>query len=128
MALKFVAASTGLILVLAAVGFALTQRIAGPEGLPAMLAGCGASLLGAWCGVVPLALAGGSDPRRRFEAVAIGTMVRFAVTLSVALGLALLTALPRGPLLIWVAVSYVGLLALETIVAVRLSRGATKQD
>lgn len=128
MALKFVAASTGLVLALAAIGFVPTRRIAGPEGLPAMLAGCGASLLGAWCGVVPLALAGGSDPRRRFEAVAIGTMVRFAVTLSGALGLALLTTLPRGPLLIWVAVSYVGLLSLETLVAVRLSRGASKTD
>ncbi len=119
---KFVGVSVVVAVAIAGVGFLPTRKLAGVEGLWAMLAGCGVSLLGSWFGAVPMAMVVVGD-KTAVATAALGAMaVRFMVVVSGALALALGTELERPSLLIWVGISYLVLLVVDTLFAVRMGQ------
>ena len=117
--LLFLAALLGLTLVLLAVGYLPTRSLGGEAALPAMLLACGVCFVGSAVGGVPIATAA----RRRAEAnPGIEGLKLF--TASMVLRLLLVAALAgaviwllgpeRKPFLLWLAISYLVLLAADT--------------
>ncbi len=107
-----------------AVGYLPTKRIGGADAVPAMLAGCSISALGSLVGVIPVALAASRPVRAMPNAILMATALRLAVVAALALAVALSNWFERGPLLIWVAISYVVFLIVDTACAVRLGGSA----
>jgi len=108
---------TGLALVL--VGFLPTRRLAGEAGLAAMGVGCGVSLLASWLGALPIVMASRGDAKALGSAVIGAMAIRFFVVLLGTLVLVLGTELARAPFLLWVGISYVVLLVVDTLFAVQ---------
>lgn len=108
---------------LALVGYLPTLRLAGEAGAVAMGAGIVASLLATALGGLPLTL-----PRASAAAAAQGllqaTALRFGVVLVLGLALALSRAVPLAPALLWLAMSYLVLVAAE---AAFTARAATRK-
>lgn len=112
--LGFLARALAVIAGLLVLGYVPTVRLAGDGAVPAMLAGCGLSLVASLAGTVPIVLA-----RQRTALEAMPSVIG-SITLRIALVLALATAAALSgwfvnkPLLLWVAISHVGLLVVDT--------------
>ncbi len=116
---SFVLLSSGVALALSAVGFLPTRKLAGDSGLIGMAAGCGVSLLASWLGAVPIVMASRGDAKA-LGLVVMGSMaIRFLVVLVGTLVLALGTDVAKTPFLLWIGISYVVLLVVDTRFAVR---------
>ena len=110
------AAATGAALL----GYLPTLRLGGEGALPAMIAGCAVGFLASLAGGVPVALARRSpQPAVRSQALMASMAVRFGVVLALGLAAALSGLFERGPLLVWIAVSYMALLVVDTWYAVK---------
>jgi hypothetical protein len=109
---RFLAWAVGLTLTLVLVGYAPTRSLAGKGAIPALVVGCAIGLVSAALGGVPIHLARGSG--RMGTAAFAGMAVRFASACALALGAVLSGWLDRGPLLVWVALSYLVLLVVDT--------------
>lgn len=96
------------------VGYLPTQRLAGPDGVGAMLLGVGIALLAALAGLVPPLLALRHGPRERLNGVLTGMAIRFMLTLALLLAALLSGRLPKMALALWVAIGYLVLLAVDT--------------
>ena len=109
---RLVAVLGGLALALALLGYVPTVRLAGPAGPAGMAAGIVASLLATALGGLPLVV-----PRASAAAQAQGllqaTALRFGVVLVLGLVVALSGAVPVAPALLWLALSYLVLVAAE---------------
>ena len=122
---RFLGNAAGILASLLALGYLPTARLAGDEGVRAMAAGCGVSLVGSVVGTVPFLL---SRSRTAIEAmpVVIGSI---ALRMAAVIALASLTALTGlfavKPLLVWVAISHAGLLVADTVYARAEVRGKT---
>jgi hypothetical protein len=115
--LRFLAWAVGLAAILALVGYLPTGSLAGARGIPAMLAGCAVGLLASALGGLPIYLARrtAGPGSGRAETAALGGMgVRFAAAFGLGFAVVLSGWFERGPLLAWVAVSYVALLVIDT--------------
>ncbi|MCL4838224.1 MAG: hypothetical protein KJ058_09705 [Thermoanaerobaculia bacterium] len=110
-------AGTGLLL--AALGYLPTARLAGPAGLVAMAAGIGVSLVATAVGALPLLAParGGTGA----SALLAAMVLRFAVAAVLALVLALSGLLPRTPVLLWIGLSYLAMLAADAAYTARLA-------
>ena len=108
--------------VTAGIGYYPTIRLAGDQARGAMLAGCLIGLAANWVGWASLQLGAFRDPTRRPIAVLTATAVRFAAVLLLALAAALSGWFQRGPLLIWVVISHLVALFVETLWLVRAPR------
>ena len=102
-------------------GYVPTKRIGGPEAVSAMFAGCAVSVISSAIGMMPLAFAGRGSPRVAVRAVLVSMALRFVAVLVLALSVGLSGWFARAPLLVWVAISYVMLLVVDTVHAVRFS-------
>lgn len=103
-----------------ALGWLPTRRLAGPEGVPALVAGCAVALAGAALGAAPVLWALAAGEARRGPAAAGRAMaLRAGGTLLLALSVALGTDVPRTPFVIWVGLGYLALLVAETRWTVR---------
>jgi hypothetical protein len=100
--------------VVAALGYLPTKRVAGAEGVTAMLAGCAITMIASAIGVIPIAGAAGRPSRVTPQVIMVATSVRLVGVLVLAVAAALSGLFERGPLLIWVAVSYLAQLAVDT--------------
>jgi len=104
---------------LMAVGYVPTRRLAGDEGLVAMAAGCGISLVASVIGAIPLVVrlgqaeGGKVDPAARVTAILMSMAVRLFVVLIVGVAAALSGLFPKAPLLVWMCVSYLTLLFVD---------------
>src|SRR4029079_10020842 len=87
-----------IVVLLAAIGFAPTRRLAGETGLVAMLAGIAVSVAASVAGTVPLLFA---TADKRAQAALLATLVRFLVAAALAAAVALGSGLPAKPLLVW---------------------------
>ena len=125
---RFVAWAVVLAVVVAGAGYFPTRRLAGPEGVPAMFAGCGVSLFASLIGAIPVALASTSPTGAVGKAALASMLIRFMVVLAAGLSLALSGWLPRGPLLIWIAISYLALLVPDTRYTVNASNMTETSD
>lgn len=121
--LRFLAMASALAAAVALVGLLPTRRLGGPGAVSAMLAGCAVSLIASACGGVPIALARGGSGQARLQAVLLSMAVRLAVELALVLAAALSGLFPRGPLLVWAALSYLVLLAADTGFALKAGEG-----
>jgi hypothetical protein len=112
----------------AGLGYYPTLRLAGVQARSPMLAGCLVGLIANWLGLASLHLASFNDPARRPTAVLTAMAVRFAAVLLLALAAALSGWFERGPLLIWVAISYLVALFVETLWLVHARRNGIETD
>jgi len=119
---SFLALSLGAATLIAVLGFVPTRKISGDTGLVAMFAGCGVSLLASWLGAVLIAATPSDDGRSSGQAVLGSMALRFFVVLAGALVLVFGTEIMRAPFLIWIGISYMVLLVVDTWFALRGGR------
>ena len=122
--LFFVAASLATAVVLMAIGYYPTVKIAGGGAAAGMAAGCGASLLASCLGAIPLALAAVGRVSHNANAVLGSTLIRFMTVLIVVVPVAFLDVPYRKVFVSWLAISYLLMLAVDTSLAVRTLRRA----
>jgi|AP12_2_1047962.scaffolds.fasta_scaffold270852_1 hypothetical protein len=114
---RFLVQAAGILGVLLALGTLPTVRLAGKGAVPAMLAGCALSVLASLAGAVPIWRAtnrpGGRPPQELLPAMLGSIVLRFAAALVLAVAAVLSGWFATKPLLIWLAISYAGLLAVD---------------
>ena len=96
-----------------------TIRLTGKEGLWAMVMGCGVSLVGSAAGTVPLLMSRGRTQVEALPSVLGSIVLRMAAVIALAAAVALSGLFATKPLLVWVAISHLGLLVADTIFARR---------
>ncbi len=111
-------------LVILAVGYVPTLRAAGPSGVRAMFAGVGMSFLAGALGSIPIALAMHGPKDKVPPAILAGTCIRFLVILPLVAIFVVADLFARVPLVSWVAISYLSLLAVDTVCSVMMLRSA----
>ena len=105
-----------------AIGAVPTRRLAGEEGLPALLAGCLIGLLSSALGGLPIALWRDRTPAGRVTAMMASTAVRLLAVAVLGIAAALSGQLATMPLLLWIAISYAALLGVDAWYALRQQR------
>jgi hypothetical protein len=115
---RFLGLAVGLVLVLCAVGYLPTRRLAGRGGVAAMAAGCGISLVAAALAGLLLTAVGAQTPEARMQRGFLAMVVRLAVVTVLGVAAALSGVFARTPLLFWMATAYVVLLPLEVKLAI----------
>lgn len=99
--------------VIGALGYLPTRALVDGGAVAAMLAALGAAALASILGGVPVVVArlrGEAKP----SAVMVSTILRLVAVVVLAVLAALLLKLPTGPFLIWLALSYLLLLVIDT--------------
>jgi len=104
---------------LGAVGWLPTRRLAGPDGVLAMAAGCGISFIAAAFAGALLVAIDAATPEARMQRSFLATIARLAVVVVLGIAAALSGEFSHSPLLFWMATSYVALLPLEVMLAIR---------
>jgi hypothetical protein len=122
--LKFCGLSVAITVLLALLGWKPTENLAGESGVVAMLAGCGISLLASLLGALPVAF-GSMTAAMATTWTLASTAIRLAVAVLGAVGLLLSGWFLPLPLLLWVALSHLALLAVDTRFALRAARRLT---
>jgi len=115
---RFLGLTVGLVVALCAVGYLPTRRLAGPDAVGAMVAGCGISLVAAALAGWLLTAIGAETPEARMQRGFLAMVVRLAVVIVLGLAAALSGEFARAPLLFWMATAYVVLLPLEVKLAI----------
>ena len=118
----FVGIGLATALVVAALGYFPTMRLTSGGGAAALAVGCGVSWIASCVGAVPISLALSQSRASLGSAVLAATALRFGVVLASTLCVALTRVFEPAPLLIWVALSYLTLVAAETTLALRFHR------
>jgi hypothetical protein len=105
----------------ALLGYVPTRRLGGEEALGAMMAGCAVGWLASALGGIPVLLGRGkvADPTARLQAMLASMGLRFAVVLALGAAAAFSGWFGLKPLLLWIAFSYMALLAVDTWYAVK---------
>jgi len=104
------------------VGVWPTYRLAGWPAVTAMGVGAAVSLVGCVVGSAVIGMMLARRPELAGHSVMAGASVRFAVVVALAGVVAWTRCVPAAPMLVWVAVSYVVMLATETVGLVRVIR------
>ncbi len=121
---RLAAFSLGTACVLALLGYVPTVRAAGTGVIDAMLVGIGISLLASLMGAVPVGLAAAWAPEKIPQAVLASTALRFLAVLALAAPLLLTAWFDRLVMGVWVGISYMAMLVVDTVFAVRMSGAA----
>ena len=108
---------------IAVLGYFPTVQIAGPAAVPGMLVAIGASLLAGLLGAAPISLAMAKAPDKTPQAVLASTALRFVVILALAAALILCGWFDRLVVGVWIGISYMILLAVDTMFVVRSVAG-----
>ncbi|MCP4249480.1 MAG: hypothetical protein GY778_20760 [bacterium] len=103
-------------------GYYPTVQRAGEEAWVALVAGCVAGLLASWLGIAALVATGFHDPARRINAILTAMATRFVAVLGLGLAAALTGWFALAPLLIWIVISHLVALFVETLWLVNASR------
>ena len=122
--LRLAASSLGTACVLALLGYVPTVRASGTGVIDAMFVGIGISLLASLIGAVPVGLAAARAPQKITQAVLASTALRFLAVLALAAPLLLTAWFDRLVMGVWVGISYLAMLVVDTVFAVRIA-GAT---
>lgn len=115
---RFLGLAVATVIGLCAVGWLPTRRLAGPQAVSAMVAGCVISLLSAAMAGGLLVAIKGDTPQARMQRAFLAMMVRLVVVLVLGIAVALSGAFARSPLLFWLAAAYMALLPLEVKLAI----------
>lgn len=116
--MRFLSLAVTIVLGLCLVGWLPTRRLAGGDGVTAMVAGCAISLLSAALAGGLLIVVGAETPEARMQRGFLAMMVRLVVVIVLGLAGALSGEFARAPLLFWMATAYVALLPLEVRLAI----------
>lgn len=111
--LRFCAVAAGMTVLILAIGFEPTRRLVGEGGPAAMIAGGLIGLLGSLSGGLAVALHRGAGPAPALTALKVMGLRLVVVVALVVVALGLKAFAP-GPLLVWVALSHVALLVVDT--------------
>ena len=122
--LRFLAWAAAVTVAVGAIGFWPTRRLAGDDGIPALLAGCLIGLLSSALGGLPIALTRDRTPASRMVASMGGMGVRLLAVAVLGAAAVLSGWFARVPLLLWIAVSYAALLGVDAWYALRSARDA----
>lgn len=104
-------------------GYYPTRELGGTQAVWAMFAGCVVSFLGSVAGGIPLALGRLSPAPARLNYLLGSLALRMLVVLGGVLLLVLASSVERLAFLVWVVLSYLIFLAVDSLVALRWSRG-----
>ena len=116
--LIMIAASVLCGLALLGIGYFPTLRVTGSDGVTAMFVGVAVSVLATALGSLPVAFALVGPPDKVPLAILGATCVRFLVVLVLVAPLAYFDVVLRVPFVLWVAISYLVLLLVDTLNAV----------
>jgi len=117
---RFVLWAVGIAVALALLGYAPTRRLAGEGAIPAMFAGCAIGVLASAVGALPVMLAKRSGTRPApLQGMLVSMLLRLATVLVLGLSAGLSGWFATRPLLLWIALGYVALLALDARYLVR---------
>jgi len=119
--------STATAALLALIGYWPTAARAGSTGVIAMLVGIGIALVGGWAGSLPTVAYLPRQPREHANGILIGLAARFGVTLGLAVGAWLTGVFPKAPLLLWVGIGQLAILAVDVPGLVVLLKRAAKE-
>ena len=125
---RYVLAASSSTLIIVILGYVPTVRIAGSDAVAAMLAGCGASWLASCLAVAPLAAVRVQEQRQVAPAVLLSTGIRFIAVLVLVVPLTLSGWFEQTVLVVWVGISYLLLLLIDTAFAVRFSSGISSRE
>ena len=114
----FLGMAAALSLVMCAVGWVPTSRLAGQGGILAMVLGCGIGLTAAAAAGAFLATMAAETPEARMQRAFLAMFVRLVVALLLGTAAVLSGEVARQPLLVWIAVAHVVLLPLEVRLAI----------
>jgi hypothetical protein len=120
---RFLALATVVTAAVGAVGYVPTRRLAGEEGLPALVAGCLIGLLSSALGGLPVALGRDRSPAGRVTLMMGSTAVRLLAAVLLGVAAVLSGRFATKPLLLWGAISYAALLAVDAWYALRTQTG-----
>lgn len=118
--LRFLAVAAVVAALLAAVGWSPTRNLAGIPGVRALLVACALCWLASALGGVPVLVAEiemrrqGARRQAPLSVLLGSALTRFAAIVGLALAAALSGLLAPAPLLVWVAIGYLALLAVDT--------------
>lgn len=107
---RYLALVAGILGILWLAGYLPTMRLAGHDGVLAMIIGSFLSVLGSLAGTMPFLWFRGQPPVQAVSTIMGAIAIRLAVVIFLALAGALSGLLPNAPFLIWVAISHAGLL------------------
>lgn len=119
---KLVAVGLFVSAVIAGAGYFPTLKWAGADHIVAMITGCAVSWMASCFGAIPLARALSRPSADTATAILTSTMIRFIVVLALVAPLTLSGWFDRIVFVVWVAISYLLLLAVDTCYAVRLMK------
>ncbi len=119
---KLVATALLVTAFIAGAGYFPTLKWAGSDHIAAMIAGCTVSWIASCFGAVLLARALSRPSSETATAILASTTVRFFVVLALVAPLTLSGWFDRVVFVVWVAISYLLLLAVDTCYAVRLMK------
>ena len=123
----FVGVGLATVLSVAAIGYYPTERLGAGGGATAMLVGCGVSLIASCIGAIPTAAALSSKPKQAGTAILASTMIRFVTALALVVPLIFSGWFDRTVLVLFVAVSYLLMLLVDTLLTVWMIRRAEEQ-
>ena len=124
--LRVALTSAAAAITLALIGYWPTVSHAGSAGVAAMLAGIGVSLAGGWIGSLATIAYLRKPPREHPNGILLGLVVRFAVTLALALAAWLAGPFERLPLLLWVGIAQLVILLVDVLGLVGLLKRAAR--
>jgi hypothetical protein len=116
--IRFLGAEGLIVAALCAIGWIPTERLAGSEALPAMIAGCGISLISAVLAGCLTILIDGSTPEGRMRRGMFAMFARLGIVIALSVAAALSGEFVQRPLLFWMAMAYMALLPLEVRLAI----------
>ncbi|HVZ20304.1 MAG TPA: hypothetical protein VG871_04540 [Vicinamibacterales bacterium] len=114
---RFLGLEAAIVIAVGAAGLVPTRRLAGPDGVYGMLAGCGIGLLSAALAGLLLVAVAADTPEARLQRSFLAMTVRLAVVVVLGAAAALSGLVAREPLLFWIGTTYVVLLPLEVRLA-----------
>lgn len=115
--LRFLAWVVGVAVLIAVVGALPTRRLGGDEAIPAMIAGCAIGILASAAGGIPIARGrrtAETDPAEKLKVMMLSMALRLTVVVALGAAASLSGEFERVPLLLWIALGYVTLLAVDT--------------
>jgi hypothetical protein len=116
--IRFLGAECLIVVALCAIGWIPTQRLAGSQALPAMIAGCGISLVSAVLAAYLTTLVDGSTPEGRMRRGMFAMFARLGIVIALSVAAVLSGEFAQRPLLLWMAIAYMAVLPLEVRLAI----------
>jgi hypothetical protein len=116
--IRFLGGEALIVAALCAIGWIPTERLAGPEALPAMIAGGAISLVSAALAGWLMNTIDGSTPEGRMRRGMFAMFARLGMVIALSAAAVLSGEFVQRPLLFWMAATYLALLPLEVRLAI----------